>query len=107
MTTITTKQGNTLELETFESAVYVRTAKGSFKIQSFDYLSGQVALFGPKGGFTLATNRDKMHLAGAIDCASTEGDAHKQISFPDLPTLNEFAYEESIAALEAITGVRP
>lgn len=100
MASITTRQGNELELETFEGAVYVRTSKGAYKLASFDYLTGAVALLGTKGGFELATNRDKMILAGAIDCAA-------QATFPEVVLLDETALDESLATLEGIcNGLR-
>lgn len=126
---ITTKQGNEYPLETFNGAVYVRTPKGAFKVESLDYVTGKVTLVSVKGGFILATNRDKVVFAAAIDRAlavtdeeinavgqrmaaiansqnrpQTIGDAHKQLT---LPMLDETALDESMASLEGIcNGLR-
>lgn len=97
---ITTKQGNTLALETFEGELYVRTAKGAFKVESFDYVTGKVALKGISGGFILASNLDKTILAGAIDRVA-------QMQFPAVVLLDETALDESLATLEGIcNGLR-
>lgn len=95
MASITTKQGNALTLETFEGELYVRTAKGAFKVESFDYVTGKVSLTGVNGGFILASNLDKTILAGAIDRVA-------QLQFPEIVLLDEHAYDESIATLEDI-----
>lgn len=95
MKTITTKQGNTLALETFEGELYVRIDKGAFRVESFDYVTGKVTLKGINGGFILASNLDKTILAGAIDRVS-------QAQFPEIVLLDEHAYDDSIATLEDI-----
>jgi hypothetical protein len=100
MSTISTKQGNELALETFEGELYVRTAKGAFKVESFDYVKGKVTLKGIKGGFELGSNLDKTILAGAIDRVA-------QLQFPEIVLLDEHAYDESLASLDGIcNGLR-
>lgn len=102
MATIKTKQGNELALETFNGAVYVRTPKGAFKIQSFEYMTGAVALLGTKGGFEVATTQDKQTIAAEIDLAAF---SHKHL--PELILLDESALDESLATLEGIcNGLR-
>lgn len=95
MTTIKTKQGNELALETFNGAVYVRTPKGAFKIGLFDFITGKVCLPGVNGGFFLADNIDKLTLVAAITKAEAS-------NFPALTELDESALDESMAALEGI-----
>lgn len=103
MTTITTKQGNTLAVEAVDGAVWVRIPEGSFKVDSFEYLSGKVALLGVKGGFILNGLADKVTLATLIDFAC--GFAYAVP--PSIPLLDESALDESLAALEGIcNGLR-
>jgi len=103
MTTIKTKQGNELALETFDGAVYVRTPKGAYKVDSFEYVSGKVSLLGLGGGFILNGLADKVTLATIIDFACGFTNAVP----PSIPLLDESALDESLAALEGIcNGLR-
>lgn len=62
MTTITTKQGNTIVLEISSCAVYAKINNNAYKVDSFDYVSGKVALVGCNDKFILG-EVDKVILA--------------------------------------------